>query len=369
MTQPTDPTDNTVAIVPVAATPAAQTAIGAVADTYARAGVFADYCERKAKNTLRRQKADLALFALYLITVKFLTPPKGQSLEESELQAADAFQHRASMWTNITYGLVSGFVRWQLQEGYAVSSVNIRTSTVKQYASLAFTAGALSLEQHALIRTIKGYQEKEKPHIDEKRTDAGTPTRVGAKKEQIHFLSKAQVAALKDQPDTPQGRRDRLLICLLFDHGLRCGEIALLDVTAVNFQDGTLTFFRPKVNKTQTHRLTADTFAAAQAWFASGDALAEGSLLRGSANGGALTFAGMSERAITARVKTLGARVLGISDLSAHDGRHTWATFAARNKTDVIALRDAGGWSSLIQPGRYIESAKIANEGVNLGSD
>ena len=99
-------------------------------------------------------------------------------------------------------------------------------------------------------------------------------------------------------------------------------------------------FERPKVGKVQTHRLSKDTLYAAQAWFASGDAPAVGKLLCGSRKGGKLTEAGMSERAITARVRDLGA-AMGVYGLSAHDLRHSWATQAARNKTDAFDLRDA----------------------------
>jgi len=73
----------------------------------------------------------------------------------------------------------------------------------------------------------------------------------------------------------------------------------------------------------------------------------------------------MSERGVTARVRLLGER-LGISGLSAHDCRHYWATSAARNGTDPFALQEAGGWSSLAMPRRYVEDNDIANEGVKL---
>ena len=56
---------------------------------------------------------------------------------------------------------------------------------------------------------------------------------------------------------------------------------------------------------------------------------------------------------------------LGIDGLSAHDLRHYWATTAAA-KTDPFSLQQAGGWSSLAMPRRYVEDAKIANEGVRL---
>ena len=93
-----------------------------------------------------------------------------------------------------------------------------------------------------------------------------------------------------------------------------------------------------------------------------------GKLLRGSRKGGRLTEVGMSERAITKRVADLG-EAMGVYGLSAHDLRHSWATRAARNKTDAFDLRDAGGWNLLAMPSRYVEAAKIANEGVNLGED
>lgn len=349
-------------IIPVEEEYERQAIVGAAADYAARSGVFEDYRARRAANTLRRQLADLALFAEYLAQVKFYPIADGRAAQ---------LQGDPEAWAGITHGLVAGFVRWQLQRGYAIGSINVRLSTIKQYAKLAFQAGALSAEQNALIRTVTGYQYKEQKRVDEKRIADGAATRIGAKKATAVSLDAWQVKALKKQPDTPQGRRDALLMCLLLDHGLRCGEIAALDTGAINLEDGTLIFYRPKVAKTQTHRLSRDTFRAAQAWLSNGDVLAEGKLLRASMKskiGDKLGKSGMSERAITKRVEYLGQQV-GAKGLSAHDGRHSWATRAARNKTDAFALQEAGGWNSLAMPRRYIDDAKIANEEVKLGQD
>ena len=103
-------------------------------------------------------------------------------------------------------------------------------------------------------------------------------------------------------------------------------------------------FYRPKVDKVQTHKLTADTLRAVQVWFESGDAPAVGPLLRGSRKNGALTGAGMTEWSISERVRVLGARI-DVEGLSAHDCRHYWATYWA-DKVDVLRLQEAGGWSS-----------------------
>ena len=75
----------------------------------------------------------------------------------------------------------------------------------------------------------------------------------------------------------------------------------------------------------------------------------------------------MTTRAITKRVNALGKR-LGIPNLSAHDGRHTWTKRAIQGKTDLRALMDAGGWSTPTQPLLYAESGKIANAGVQLAT-
>ena len=87
-------------------------------------------------------------------------------------------------------------------------------------------------------------------------------------------------------------------------------------------------------------------------------------LLRGSFKDRQLTGI-MSARAITKRVRVLG-EALGVEGLSAHDCRYYWATKAARNGTPIDRLQDAGGWASPAMPLSYIESAKIANEGVNV---
>ncbi|MBC7870312.1 MAG: site-specific integrase [Chitinophagaceae bacterium] len=271
----------------------------------------------------------------------------------------------------MTWGLVAGFVRWQMNEGYAVTSINVRLSTVKKYAALAFQAGAIEATEHALIRAVGGYTHKESKQVDEKRTTAGTAIRYnrpGAKKADAVSIPDATAKTLKTgNLNTPQGRRDALLMCLLLDHGLRCGEVALLKVGNFNLADSTMTFYRPKVDKVQTHNLTADTRRALEAWVESGDCplLAEVPVLRGSTKGGALTTGGMSERAIAKRVAYVGAQH-GLTGLSAHDCRHYWATRASSKGTDPFSLQEAGGWNSLAMPRRYVEDAKIANAGVKL---
>jgi len=267
-------------------------------------------------------------------------------------------------WRPVTWGLVEAFVKWQLKEGYAIKSINVRLSTVKTYARMAMQCGTVTPQEYALIRAVQGYSFREQVRIDQKRP----VTRIGFKKEEPVKLTPEQAQELKEQPPTPQGRRDRLLMCLLLDHGLRVGEVAGLSAPDLDAAEGVLRFFRPKVNKEQVHRLTRETLQAVKDCLANHELLPGGLLLRRSMKNAELGAPGMSERAITARVRLLGER-LGITGLSAHDCRHYWATSAARHGTDPFVLQEAGGWSSLAMPRRYVEENDIANQGVKLKKD
>ena len=348
--------------------PAGLVDVGAIADAFAADYAFADYRSRRAENTLRSQGADLAMFARFLVTKLRLRLPDDLPLYlvgaedaagvEPYTLWARKFMRDREAWIGISWGTVQAFVNWQLGEGHAIASINHRLSTVKKYASLAFKAGAIDADAYQLIKVVNGYAGKEAKRIDERRE----VTRVGHKKAKWVSLTVDQAKALKTNPDTPQGRRDALLLCLLVDHGLRVGEVVQLEVTAFDLKAGTLVFYRPKVDLTQTHKLTADTLRAVRAWVDSGDCPAMGPILRGSRKGGALTTAGLSERSASERVRELGER-LGVQGLSAHDCRHFWATYWAP-RIGEFRLQEAGGWSSLAMPRRYVDWAKIANEGM-----
>jgi integrase len=135
---------------------------------------------------------------------------------------------------------------------------------------------------------------------------------------------------------------------------------------SVSLDDGTLTFYREKVDLTQTHMLSAATLRAALAYLQHdrADAAADDALLLGSRRGGGLRGT-LGIRSIQARVRMLGERV-GLANLSPHDCRHYWASAAIAGGTDLLALQEAGGWASLAMPRRYVERAKIANERVKL---
>ncbi len=334
---------------------------GQAANHAAREVVFSEYRERLSKHTRRRQYSDLNVFGDYLRSID-LTP--GDMVSDPQA------------WECVTWGLLEAFKRWMLQQGYAVSTVNIRLTTARVYAALAVKAGVLHESDLPMIRFVKGCAYKEATHIDKQREDAGIETRrsvrrngaLSNRKWAAIKIGGDQARQLKVQPDNPKGKRDALLMCILLDHGLRAGEVSSLTAQDFNLEHGTMTFYRPKVYKIQTHNLTEDTLVAARAYFEQVGPI-EGNLWcqsRKSKSGELVVEArGMSPRAITKRVGALGEDI-GLVSLSPHDCRHFWATKAARNGTPLDRLMQAGGWNSPEMPLRYIQEAEIANEGVKL---
>lgn len=243
--------------------------------------------------------------------------------------------------------------------GYSLASVNNRLSAVKVYTRLAAKAGVIPPTEQALIREVRGYGRTEGKRVDELLEQ----TRVGHKKEEAIVLTAVQARRLKTQhPATPQGVHDRLLLCLLLDLGLRASEVAALTMADLA-EPGYLTVYRQKTDTTDRMELTADLLAALadyQRYLRQ-----SGPLLRGSRKNGQLTDQVMSVRAVGLRVNILGRDILGIWELSPHDLRHTWATRAAKGSSPFV-LRDAGGWTNMQTPGRYVERSRVVNEGIRL---
>jgi len=395
---------------------------GAIADHSAAVGAFGDYKRRKAANTVRRQVADLALFARFLDLAKAEAVAMKARLTENETEllravraiivtemqavceripggatcedifewldlldlVATVAQKRElfaiapdthitiaeiatfpvlgnlsidpSAWAGVTWGLVERFREWQLSEGYAIGSINVRISSVKVYATLAAKAGAIDAQGLALIKTVQGYRRGEGQRVDSDR-DATRRVHAGGqtvKKSTAVLFSSVQAAQLKDQPtNTPRGRRDRLLLALLLEHGLRVSEAAILEVSHFDLGVGILSFYRPKTDKHERHELTKAALKAAKLYFKH-DAPPIGKVFLASRSRGAsgtLGGSGMSIRAMRQRVKVLGQRA-GIEGLSPHDLRHHLATRLGETYT-TKRLMEIFGWNSPAMAVRY----------------
>ena len=229
--------------------------VSALAEEYSKATRLTRYHEGLRDETIRRQIIDLLTFARFL--------------GDTGTQPGD-FYHDLHAWQGISAGLLEAFIEWQKLQGYAIGTINTRLATVKAYCHLAFDVGILDKDTHIHIQGVKSIPRRQARNIDARRD----VTRVGYKKAEPVDIPLEMLYALK-HPDTGfLAKRDALMMCLLLDHGLRVGEIAILKRNQINLKyidlkskrRGLLTFYRPKVDEPQNDVLSDDTYTAALAY-------------------------------------------------------------------------------------------------------
>lgn len=323
---------------------------GQIADAVSAKTVFERKLSSLSENTRRARRADLDTWAQFL------------EAAHVDIDDCDWFSD-PNCWAMVTAGLIDGFVQWLLQAGYSINAVNRKLSSVKMFCRLSAKANTLPGDELARIQAIAQFKHGQGVEIDKQRSQ----NRVSGKKANSVELTSSQVRTLKSiEGDTPQAKRDRLLMCLMLDQALRVSEVVLLQIEQFDLCRSTFTFYRPKTKTEETHRLTNATLDALNDYLDAIGNPSKGVLIRRSRKGGVILDAGMSERNVTNRVNVLAKDLLDIDNLSAHDLRHSAATRAARGGTSVSALMGLGGWTSSVTAMRYVDKQKIANDGVKF---
>lgn len=145
----------------------------------------------------------------------------------------------------------------------------------------------------------------------------------------------------------------RPLIILLLDTGARMSEALDLDWRDVDLAGARVIFWRTKSGKRRVAALSPRTVALLASL-----AHRDGAVFRWTAPGGRRVSAYADrERKGGGQIKTgwRGAlRRAGIDpEFTPHDLRHTWASWHYAQHRDLLALKAAGGWSSVTLVERY----------------
>ena len=328
--------------------------LGSQANEAAARAVFSLYQERRPINTQRSQRGALRLFAEFV--------------QSSGISVSDLYSEPTA-WRGISWGLVQAFQQWLIQNGYSMKTINDRVSTVKVYMSLANQAGIIPDNDILKLQGLRGYTHKEAIDTDAKRQANGIATRKGNKKNTATIISDDQALVLcRVRNDTPQARRDALMMCFLLDHGMRVSEVSLLKIEDIDLEKKQITFYRPKTGKTSRHNLRGRAWERLVEYLAKDNCAERGILILSSCKTGALVKGkGMTIRAINEQVRQLGNAV-GMKSLSPHDCRHYGATKSGNDPDVSLAgLMSWGGWSSAESAAHYINHGEAENDGVALG--
>lgn len=319
---------------------------GQLANEAAAGDVFTEHLKHKSEATRTAYAAAVGLFSEALGEIGITRP-------------VDQLMTKPAAWAGVTWAMVKGYRDWLLSKGYAIGSVNQRLSIVRKMADLAGQAGVISEEERLKIRGVGGYTRKAGKRANGQRETA----RISNQKDENNFLTRDQVnALLEGLPETPQGRRDQLMLAMLIYLGMRVGELETLTIGQLDLVGGIIHVYRHKTDTESQLDMPRPLREILRDYLKVRPAgIAGGRLLAASVKSGDLVAKPMSKRAIQGRIQRLGAELLGLDNLSPHDMRHSLAeTFAAHDISEAAAM-DVLGWSTSAMYHHYRNRAKVVS--------
>lgn len=233
---------------------------------------------------------------------------------------------------DLTRDEVEGFMAWLTARGCSDSTVNQRLCALKAFVNYVKAEDPARMLQYQQVLAIK-----------QRKKDAG----------RMVFPGREGLAAILRDPDTgtAKGRRDMVLLTLLYDSGARVSELCGLTLRDVRLDDPAVVTLRGKGRKTRVVPLMGGTASLVERY------LEEAYPERGASDldrplfpgprGMPLTRAGVSD--IVAR-HVRGARESGADvpeGVSPHSFRHQKAIDLLESGVNLVYIRDFLGHRSV----------------------
>ena len=207
------------------------------------------------------------------------------------------------------------------------SSIRLRLAALKQFAKWLAAETDFNADAILLIRP---------PRLDQKPVPALSD-------DEVNRLLKACNG--KDW----QSRRDRAIVSLMTETGLRAGELLALEVDDVNLTECVVTVMQSKTGKGRRSKFSASTAAAVDRYKRSA-LVTSGPLWR--SNRGRLSYTGLLD-AMRRR-----ATQAGIADFHPHRLRHTAAVRWLAKGGSESGLMSQAGWADRAMVDRYVRASK-----------
>ncbi|WP_455915250.1 tyrosine-type recombinase/integrase [Pantoea agglomerans] len=253
-------------------------------------------------------------------------------------RSASILKHGANAvdypWEQLNYAAVSKVRAALLDDGYAVSSVNMALSALRGVAQTAFNLNGMSAETLARIRSVKrvsGDIQRKGRALD---------------KQEIRAL----IHAAKQHPQTVRRYRDVAIVLTLCGTGLRAGELIKLERR--DYDNGILKVRQGKGRKYREIHVADAVDKAIRAWLKVSANEAENALF---------SRIQRSRKAASHSLTTTGlAGILadlqqtsGIARFTPHDMRRTFITRLLEQGVDINTVRKLAGHSDISTTTRY----------------
>jgi integrase len=238
-------------------------------------------------------------------------------------------------WEQLSFAAVAKVRAALLDDGYAVSSVNMALSALRGIAQMAFNLNCLEADTLARIRAVKRVN--------------GDNQRKG------RALSREDVRALiqaaKRHPQRIRCSRDVAIVMTLCGAGLRAGELVSLERR--DYDNGILTVRQGKGRKYREIHVAAAVDKAIRAWIkASGVKEAGDALFNRIQRNGRVASQPLTTTGLTGILAQL-QQDSDIARFTPHDMRRTFITRLLEQGVDINTVRQLAGHSDISTTTRY----------------
>ncbi|EHU4525744.1 site-specific integrase [Salmonella enterica] len=247
-------------------------------------------------------------------------------------------------WEQLNYAAVAKVRAALLDDGYAVSSVNMALSALRGVAQTAFNLNCMNAEMLARIQSVK----RVSGDIQRKGRALG--------RQEIRAL----IQAAKQHQHASRRCRDTAIVLTLCGTGLRAGE--MVKIERRDYDNGILTVRQGKGRKYREIHVANVVDKAIRAWLKVSADEDDSALFRRVQRNGKTAIQPLTTTGLTGILAEL-QHTSGIARFTPHDMRRTFITRLLEQGVDINIVRQLAGHSDISTTTRYDcrgESMKIS---------
>ncbi len=238
------------------------------------------------------------------------------------------------LWEQLNYAAVAKVRAALLDDGYAVSSVNMALSALRGVAQTAFNLNYMNAEMLARIRSVKrvsGDIQRKGRALD---------------RQEIRVL----IHAAKQHQHASRRCRDAAIVLTLCGTGLRVGELVKLERR--DYDNGILTVRQGKGRKYREIHVADAVDKAIRAWLKVSANDANSALFSRIQRNGKFASQPLTTTGLTGILTEL-QHTSGIARFTPHDMRRTFITRLLEQGVDINTVRQLAGHSDISTTTRY----------------
>ncbi|KMK82613.1 tyrosine-type recombinase/integrase [Pectobacterium brasiliense] len=237
-------------------------------------------------------------------------------------------------WEQLNYAAVAKVRAALLDDGYAVSSVNMALSALRGVAQTAFNLNCMDAETLTRIRSVK----RVSGDIQRKGRALGR-----------HEI-RALIQAAKQHPQPVRRCRDTAIVLILCGTGLRVGELVKLERR--DYDNGILTVRQGKGRKYRQIYVADAVDKAIRAWLKVSADETDSALFNRIQRNGKVASQPLTTTGLTGILVEL-QQTTGVARFTPHDMRRTFITRLLEQGVDINTVRQLAGHSDISTTTRY----------------